>query len=196
LRLLERAPGAAWPKHLDQGIELKIPRNVWFILTANEDESTFELADKTFDRSAVLQMNEQAPDRVDAMDSIAVPRSVSAGWLRKELQRVSRQSLDPSRRDWVDSVQKTVLQKLGYGLGNRFPEQARAFVQVFTAMGGDPNQALDRLVASKVLRKVERERDPNRRSEVEAVQAVVKSIPGGSAPLCTALLERTIKGLR
>jgi hypothetical protein len=196
LRLLERAPGAAWPKHLDQGIELKIPRNVWFILTANEDESTFELADKTFDRSAVLQMNEQAPDRVDAMDSSAVPRSVSAAWLRKELQRVSRPSLDKERGEWIAKVQEAVLLKLGYGLGNRFPEQARSFVQVFTAMGGDPSHALDRLVASKVLRKVERERDPNRRSEVEAVQAVVKSIPGGSAPLCAALLERTIKGLR
>ena len=196
LRLLERAPGDAWPKHLDQGIELKIPRNIWFVLTANEDESTFELADKTFDRAAVLQMDQQAPPTVEAHTRDEQPKAISAKWFIGELQRRGRRAMDKDRDAWLGKVQGALLEKLGYGLGNRFPEQARAFIHVFEDLGGDPNDALDRLVATKVLRKVERERDPNRYAEVEAIRAEVAKIPGGKAARSLPLLDRTLKGLR
>jgi hypothetical protein len=93
-------------------------------------------------------------------------------------------------------VQKALLEKMGVGLGNRFSEQAQSYVGTFVALGGKPADALDRLVASKVLRKVERERDPNRRQEVEAIQEVIRRIPGGAAPRSEALLARTLKALR
>jgi hypothetical protein len=93
LRLLERAPGDKYPRHLSQGVELKIPRNVWFILTANEDESTFELADKTFDRSAVLQMDEQAPRELDGRPNGSLAESVSARAIIDVMRKVSARSL-------------------------------------------------------------------------------------------------------
>lgn len=195
LRLLERAPGEAWPPRLRAGVDLVIPKNVWFILTANEDESTFELADKTFDRSAVVQMDEQAPDRVDQHRDHPVPSSVSATSLRSAFRAVDHR-LGKEEADWLGAVQKSVFEQLRLGLGNRFPEQAQSFVQVFKAAGGSSEDALDRLVASKVLRRVERERDPNRREAVEAILSVVKTIPGKKAPRSIGLLEQAITRLR
>jgi DNA repair exonuclease SbcCD ATPase subunit len=44
------------PKLLIDGRKIKIPKNVWFIGTANHDETTFEFADKTYDRAHVMEL--------------------------------------------------------------------------------------------------------------------------------------------
>ena len=44
------------PKLLVEGRHLPIPPNVWFVGTANHDESTAEFADKTYDRALVMEM--------------------------------------------------------------------------------------------------------------------------------------------
>ena len=40
---------------------LPIPQNVWFIGTANTDESTYEITRKVYDRAQVLQFDERLP---------------------------------------------------------------------------------------------------------------------------------------
>jgi AAA domain (dynein-related subfamily) len=47
------------PKLLVDGRKLCIPPNVWFIGTANHDETTVEFADKTYDRAWVLELPRQ-----------------------------------------------------------------------------------------------------------------------------------------
>ena len=44
------------PKKLIDGRKIKIPDNLWFIGTANHDETTFEFADKTYDRAHVMEL--------------------------------------------------------------------------------------------------------------------------------------------
>ena len=45
------------PKLLREGRTLRLPENVWFIGTANHDETTNEFADKTYDRSHVMELS-------------------------------------------------------------------------------------------------------------------------------------------
>ncbi len=47
------------PAHFKEG-KLLIPQNVWFIGTANRDDSTFAITDKVYDRVASIEMNEKA----------------------------------------------------------------------------------------------------------------------------------------
>lgn len=50
------------PTWLDgTGTGIALPDNVWFIGTANQDESTLEFADKTYNRSFVLELPAQRP---------------------------------------------------------------------------------------------------------------------------------------
>lgn len=50
------------PVHMDDsGTSISLPRNVWFIGTANQDESTLEFADKTYNRSYVLELPAHPP---------------------------------------------------------------------------------------------------------------------------------------
>ncbi|UKI50741.1 MAG: hypothetical protein L6U99_05125 [Clostridium sp.] len=46
---------------MENGHTLKIPKNVWFIGTANRDESTFEISDKVYDRAQTMNFNKRAP---------------------------------------------------------------------------------------------------------------------------------------
>ena len=50
---------AAWPsdpEHLRDG-KLQIPQNVWYIGTANNDDSTFVISDKVYDRALVINLD-------------------------------------------------------------------------------------------------------------------------------------------
>ena len=44
------------PKHLTEG-KLQIPPNVWYIGTANNDDSTFAVSDKVYDRALVINLD-------------------------------------------------------------------------------------------------------------------------------------------
>jgi len=46
---------------LDHGNTLKVPANVWFIGTANRDESTFVISDKVYDRAHTINFTKRAP---------------------------------------------------------------------------------------------------------------------------------------
>lgn len=47
------------PAKLHEGRKILVPENVWFIGTANHDETTNELADKTYDRAHVMTLPKQ-----------------------------------------------------------------------------------------------------------------------------------------
>src|SRR5262249_25916943 len=44
------------PRLLRDGRKLPVPRNVWFVGTANHDETTLHFADKTYDRAHVMEL--------------------------------------------------------------------------------------------------------------------------------------------
>ena len=59
------------PKKLIRG-KLQIPPNAWYIGTINNDDSTFMVTDKVYDRAMPIDINEKGiafePDQVDALD--------------------------------------------------------------------------------------------------------------------------------
>jgi hypothetical protein len=57
------------------------------------------------------------------------------------------------------------------GWSPRLKRQARAFVPVVIAAGGSPGEALDHLVAMRILRKI-RDRHATRVDDIDALRAV------------------------
>src|SRR5574344_2304944 len=47
------------PKHVING-KILVPQNVWFIGTANKDDSTFTITDKVYDRAVTVELNSKA----------------------------------------------------------------------------------------------------------------------------------------
>ena len=122
-------PGA--PKMLKDGRQILVPNNVWFIGTANHDETTNELADKTYDRSHVMTLPKQD-------HSFRIKDYPPASYSFSSLQN----AFDSACADHAEPV-KALLGKLtendftrqlendfGLGWGNRFEKQALRFVPV------------------------------------------------------------------
>ena len=47
------------PKLLNEG-KLLLPRNMWFVGTANNDDSTFAISDKVYDRAMVINLDKKS----------------------------------------------------------------------------------------------------------------------------------------
>ncbi|MDC0361762.1 AAA family ATPase [Halioglobus sp.] len=153
LTLMTSAHAGA-PKKFIQDQYLKIPENVWFIGTANHDETTFEFADKTYDRAHVLELPRHE-ERFE-IDKTLAPTSYSFSSLEKAFS-VAEKKYSEQITNLLDEVThsdfvETLAQRLGVGWGNRLERQGQRFISTMIASGATIGEALDHLVATKVLR--------------------------------------------
>lgn len=141
------------PIMLKDGRKILVPENIWFIGTANHDETTNNLADKTYDRAHVMTLPKQ-DERfvVEHMD----PTSFSYSSLRKSFQKAQAQHKTDVKELLShlthDDFTKQLESKFGLGWGNRFEKQALDFIPVLLATGGSKGQALDHLLSTRVMR--------------------------------------------
>jgi hypothetical protein len=191
--LLDQAVGTRFPEFLDDGRELVIPRNTWFFLTANEDESTFEIADKTFDRASVMQLDERAKP-LDPQVKDLPP--VSLEGLRQSFDRAAlRFSMDDPKA-FLAELEGVLKKRLRIGYGNRFDKQLPAFAGTYVAAGGKPGPAMDHFVRTKILRRIEQLRDPGLKPDVEKVKEVFDIWPYDQPPeTCLAIIEAVLQRL-
>lgn len=143
---------------LTDGHTLKVPTNVWFIGTANRDESTFEISDKVYDRAHTMNFNKRAPKAHSTGDPIP-RRFVSADALAALLTEArSHVVVDPDTDPTVKAVEE-LLAPYNISFGNRIANQISAFVSVYCACFAPSEQvkqeALERILLSKVVCKLE-----------------------------------------
>ncbi|GHT94624.1 hypothetical protein AGMMS49545_16210 [Betaproteobacteria bacterium] len=144
------------PKKLKEGRKILISDNVWFIGTANHDETTNEFADKTYDRAHVMTLPRHETNF--NIDTEVIPKnSYSHHSLMKRFNEAEKQH-KPEVRNLLDEMTTgqltAVLQnRFDIGWGNRFERQAMRFVPVFMATGGSKEDALDHLLATRVFRR-------------------------------------------
>ena len=138
---------------LIEGGNVQIPNNVWFVGTINNDDSTFAVADKVYDRAIPIDLD----SRADAFEcEWTPPIFVSTDRLNalfdeaKQLYPVSQTSLDK-----LEVLNAYLIKNFRLAFGNRIMKQIRDFVPCFIACGGTEMQAIDFIVAKKVLRKFE-----------------------------------------
>ena len=164
-------PGA--PKSFIEGRQLQIPKNVWFIGTANHDETTFEFADKTYDRAHVMELPRN--ESHFSIDKSIIPTSYSYSSLEKSFTNA-----ESEYKSVVDGIMdllnhsdfvSTLADKLGVSWGNRLERQAIRFISTLIASGGTAAEALDHLLATKVLRHGKATgRYDTERNDIEALQ--------------------------
>lgn len=136
------------------GIGLKVPQNVWFIGTANHDETTLQFAPKTYDRANILEMpiniNKFKINGID-LSKISIPNNNILDFFKsKKVNKVTEDKIN----NYLDSTFRNICVKLGIGWGNRLKKQIRLFIPVFEALDGDIANALDHIIASKILRSI------------------------------------------
>jgi hypothetical protein len=137
------------------GIGIKIPENVWFIGTANNDETTLQFAAKTYDRANILDMPKNR-DQFDIDTSIDLnAMKISNNRLLdffKKNQKLNQKSHDKAINYLNNSNFKKACNSLNIGWGNRLEKQIKLFLPVFIELGGSATEALDHIISSKILR--------------------------------------------
>lgn len=157
---LMTAPVPAAPKGFVDGRRLPIPSNVWFVGTANHDETTKDFADKTYDRAHVMELprhrEEFAPERVLELEPLST--DALRGAFEKAQQKyasVARQAYEFLDYGFTDLLGD----RFGLSWGNRLERQAALYVPVVVAAGGTLAEAIDHLLATKILRKLRNRHD-------------------------------------
>lgn len=132
---------------------IKIPENIWFIGTANHDETTKEFADKTYDRAHVMEVKRS--NEVISIDHAVTEQysyqSLKASFVKAKQQYENKikQIFDQLKNSGLDEA----LLEIGISWGNRLERQAEDFMSVYIALGGTASEALDHLLATKVFRR-------------------------------------------
>jgi len=151
------------PKLMIDGRHIPIPPNVWFVGTANHDETKFEFADFTYDRAHVMEMQ-----RVTEKVHFGVEP-------RGNRNPISYEKLDGAFRDAVVAQEKAVRKATNWlrtspivgtmdkrfrvGWGNRLENQLASYLPVVVEAGGTIGEAVDHLLVTKVLRKLKDRHD-------------------------------------
>ena len=179
------------PKHLVDG-KLQIPQNVWYIGTANNDDSTFAVSDKVYDRALVINLdNKGIPFDAPATEAKRINYSYVESLYRKAVSDhpVSEESLDK-----ISKLDIYVIEKFRVAFGNRIMKQLKVFVPVYVACGGNEIEAIDYLLATKVYRKFEGLNLSLIRDEIKGLIRYMEMLFGkNSMPECTAYLQRLQK---
>lgn len=179
------------PKNLSEG-KLLIPQNIVFFGTANNDDSTFTISDKVYDRAVSLFFDDKGrPFEAEPQEPISIPYSQLEN-LFAEAQKqftISEQMLEK-----FEDLDNFVIRKFKLAFGNRIMKQLEAFVPTYVACGGSEVDAFDFIFTNKILKKFESLNIAFLRDELEDLHNYLDKLFGkGKFPKAQAFIKTLLK---
>ena len=181
------------PVRLRNG-KLLLPENMWFIGTANNDDSTFSISDKVYDRAAVIDLDRKSAPFA-AKDTPAA--HISFEELNRHFEFAKRRySLSQRNRENLTRLDGYLTEVFRVSFGNRIMRQIESYVPIMFACGGTEMDALDDILARKILRKLEQQSPALIKSETPGLMALLDELFGeGKLPQCRDYLTRLMKSV-
>ena len=185
---------SAWdddPKNIEDG-KLKIPPNVWYIGTINNDDSTFMVTDKVYDRAMPLDINDKGqvfePVPTQAQD-------INYSYLDKLFsEAMSNNPISEDTLNKINDMDDYVIKHFRIAFGNRIVAHMKKFVPVYVACGGDEVDGVDYFIARKILRKFEQLNISYIRDEIDGyIEFLDKTFGKGKMKECEEYLLRLKK---
>ena len=176
------------PRLLEHGM-LRIPENVWFVGTANNDDSTFAISDKVYDRAMVMNLDRKAEifqPNYNNGDKISFRHFT-------ELinQARAQYRLSDEMQQKIAAIDNFLTDRYRITYGNRIRRQMEEYIPVYMACGGTEEEAVDDLIAKKVLRKLDGLSPVVIRYGMDELEGLFTSVFGADRmPLCRDSLER------
>ena len=177
-----------------RGGKLQLPENMWFVGTANNDDSTFAISDKVYDRAAVIDLEKK---RV-AFEASKVPAAhVSYKELSRQFEAAKKDYvLSKKNRANIARLDSYLTETFRVSFGNRIMRQIEDYVPIMVACGGTEIGALDDILARKILRKLEQLSPALIKSEIPNLLTLVEELFNkGTLPQCREYLQRLQKSV-
>ena len=189
-RFLDVVPDV-WDNDPEQLVDgrIQLPNNMWFIGTANNDDSTFAISDKVYDRAMVLNLDSKCERFV------APPTGnlhVSATQFEEMVaDAIKEYDVSHRNRKRLELLDKYLIDHFHITFGNRIMKQIRTYIPVYISCGGDELCALDDILAKKVMRKLETQNPIYLRNSAEGLIGYLDELFGkDKMTLCKEYIRR------
>ncbi|MFW2491548.1 AAA family ATPase [Clostridium chromiireducens] len=133
--------------------KVKIPDNVYFVGTINEDDSVSPISDKIFDRSQVVEFM-QLPTTETAGDLESACRDSITNEYTSFKSFNSEVEEDDFNINIVNEVNRRTKEYFNKVIGFRSLKQIKTFVRFFINSGGKEKEAIDMQLVSKFIPKL------------------------------------------
>ena len=163
------------PKHIVNG-QLRIPPNMWYIGTANNDDSTFAITDKVYDRAMPINIDTKGvPFDAPLTDPVYISYKHFEYILNAAKVQfvVSEENIKK-----ITLLDDYVIEHFRIAFGNRIVKQLRDFVPAYVGTGGTELDGLDYVLARKVFRKFESLNISYIRDEIDGLCAYIDELFG------------------
>ena len=174
------------------GGKIKLPDNMWFVGTANNDDSTFSISDKVYDRAMVLNLDQKC-------EEFTAPKTkqihVSAERFESLVKEAEKEyALTKRNQRRLEKLDAYLIENFGITFGNRIMKQIKTYIPVYVACGGEELEALDDILAKKVMRKLEMQNPVYVRNAAEGFCNRLDELFGqDKMKLCKAVIHRLEK---
>ena len=176
------------PVQLKDG-RIKLPPNMWFIGTANNDDSTFAISDKVYDRAMILNLDEKS-ERFIAPKTRRIRLSAADF---KRLADEAKKEYEITQRNLkrLEELDRYLIDRFHITFGNRIMKQIREYIPVYVSCGGEELEALDDILSKKIIRKLETQNPVYLRSAAEGLCVYLDELFGADRmPLCKNAIRR------
>ena len=140
------------PEGMKDG-KIWIPPNLWYVGTINNDDSTFAVADKVYDRAIPIDLDQKA-EFFEAPDQ--EPIRLSYNYLMKLFDEAKEKyPISQAMLLELDKLDGYLVKHFRLAFGNRIMRQIKAYVPCYVACGGSEVDGIDFIFSCKILRKFE-----------------------------------------
>ena len=181
------------PKLLKNG-RLRLPVNMWYIGTANNDDSTFAISDKVYDRAMIMNLDKKTqPFTAELTRGATV---TIEKWEELVAQAGKDYGITGRNARKIKALDRYMIRNFHITFGNRIMKQIRSYVPVYIACGGEELEAIDDIIYKKIMRKLETQNPVYVRKAIGKLCDEIDDIFGeDKMPLCKDYLrhlEKTI----
>jgi hypothetical protein len=177
-----------------EGGQLKLPNNMWFIGTANNDDSTFAISDKVYDRAMVMNLDQKC-------EPFKAPRTKGIKITAEKFFELANEAIieyPVTNRNMkrLEKLDEYMIKVFHITFGNRIMKQIKSYIPIYIACGGEEIEALDDILSKKVLRKLETQNPVYIRSVVDGFCDYLDELFGvDKMKLCKEYAQRIKKNV-
>ena len=176
------------PKQLKNG-RIKLPENMWFIGTANNDDSTFAISDKVYDRAMIMNLDVKSERFIGA--NVGKKKVSFEKFTSLVKEALSEYDISQRNLKRLEELDKYLTNNFHVTFGNRIMKQIKSYIPVYIACGGNELDALDDILAKKVMRKLETQNPIYLRNSITGLMDCLDNLFGKDGmPLCKEFIRR------
>ena len=179
------------PVNLKEG-KLLIPQNVVFFGTANNDDSTFTISDKVYDRAISLFFDDKGRAfEADYQEPMSVPYNQLKALFD---DAINQYPISDSMLEKFSALDNFVIKKFKLAFGNRILKQLQTFIPVYVACGGKEVDGFDFIFSNKILKKFESLNIAFLKDELKELDSQLDKLYGKNTfPMSHAAIDAFIK---